>query len=240
MKKKKVIIHPDTEFLSGPNSRGKEFLFLLRVFWQFLNGFRKLHFVGPCITVFGSARFTEENEHYQNARTLGRKLSEMGFAVMTGGGPGIMEAANRGAHEAGGKSIGCSIELPHEQKTNPYVTREVKFKYFFIRKVLLIKYSYAFIVMPGGFGTLDELFETITLIQTGILNDFPVVMIGKEYYKDINEMVDKMIVEKTISEKDKDLLHFTDDLDEATEYIRQFIHNNYKVKRKSSWILGEN
>ena len=240
MKKKKVIIHPDTEFLSGPNSRGKEFLFLLRVFWQFLNGFRKLHFVGPCITVFGSARFTEENEHYQNARTLGRKLSEMGFAVMTGGGPGIMEAANRGAHEAGGKSIGCSIELSHEQKTNPYVTREVKFKYFFIRKVLLIKYSYAFIVMPGGFGTLDELFETITLIQTGILNDFPVVMIGKEYYKDINEMVDKMIVEKTISEKDKDLLHFTDDLDEATEYIRQFIHNNYKVKRKSSWILGEN
>ena len=237
--KEKIIIHPDTQFLSGPNSRGKEFLFLIRVFLQFLNGFRKLHFVGPCITVFGSARFKEDNIHYQNARELGKRLSEMGFAVMTGGGPGIMEAANRGAFEVGGVSIGCNIQLPHEQSTNPYVTREVKFKYFFVRKVLLIKYSYAFVVMPGGFGTLDELFETITLIQTGILNNFPVVLIGKEFYKDIQEMVDKMIAEGTISPHDTNLLFFTDDIQEATAYIRQFIRDNYKIKRKASWLLGE-
>lgn len=235
----KIIIHPDTQFLSGPNSRGKEFLFLIRVFLQFLNGFRKLHFVGPCITVFGSARFKEDNIHYQNARELGKRLSEMGFAVMTGGGPGIMEAANRGAFEVGGVSIGCNIQLPHEQSTNPYVTREVKFKYFFVRKVLLIKYSYAFVVMPGGFGTLDELFETITLIQTGILNNFPVVLIGKEFYKDIREMVDKMIAEGTISPQDTNLLFFTDDIQEATAYIRKFIRDNYKIKRKASWLLGE-
>lgn len=237
--KEKIIIHPDTQFLSGPNSRGKEFLFLIRVFFQFLNGFRKLHFVGPCITVFGSARFKEDNIHYQNAREMGKRLSEMGFAVMTGGGPGIMEAANRGAFEVGGVSIGCNIQLPHEQSTNPYVTREVKFKYFFVRKVLLIKYSYAFVVMPGGFGTLDELFETITLIQTGILNNFPVVLVGKEFYKDIQEMVDKMIAEGTISPHDTNLLFFTDDIQEATAYIRQFIRDNYKIKRKASWLLGE-
>ncbi len=234
-----VIIRSDTQFLSGPNSRGKEFLFLIRVFFQFLNGFRKLHFVGPCITVFGSARFSEDNIYYQQARELGKRLAEMGFAVMTGGGPGIMEAANRGAYEAGGKSIGCNIVLPHEQKTNPYVKREVKFKYFFVRKVLLIKYSYAFVVMPGGFGTLDELFETITLIQTGILNNFPVVLIGKEFYKDIQAMVDKMVVEGTISQEDTQLLFFTDDISEATDYIRTFINDNYKVKRKAFWLLGE-
>lgn len=234
-----VIIRSDTQFLSGPNSRGKEFLFLIRVFFQFLNGFRKLHFVGPSITVFGSARFSEDNIYYQQARELGKRLAEMGFAVMTGGGPGIMEAANRGAYEAGGKSIGCNIVLPHEQKTNPYVKREVKFKYFFVRKVLLIKYSYAFVVMPGGFGTLDELFETITLIQTGILNNFPVVLIGKEFYKDIQAMVDKMVVEGTISQEDTQRLFFTDDISEATDYIRKFINDNYKVKRKAFWLLGE-
>lgn len=237
--KEKVLIYPDTEFLSGPNSRGKEFLFLLRVFYQFLNGFRKLHFMGPCITVFGSARFKEDNKYYQSARTLGQKLSEMGFAVMTGGGPGIMEAANRGAFEVGGQSIGCSIKLPKEQLSNPYLTREVKFKHFFIRKVLLIKYSYAFVVLPGGFGTLDELFETITLIQTGILNNFPVVLIGKEFFSEVNAMVDTMIKEGTISPQDKNLLFYTDDIQEATEYIRKFITENYKVKRKAAWWLGE-
>lgn len=234
-----VIIHPDKEFLSGPNSRGKEFLFILRVFFQFLNGFRKLHFIGPCITVFGSARFNEDHVHYQQAQTLGRKLSEMGFAVMTGGGPGIMEAANRGAFEAGGKSIGCNIVLPHEQLPNPYLTKEVTFKYFFVRKVLLIKYSYAFVVMPGGFGTMDELFETVTLIQTGILNNFPVVLIGKEFFKDIREMVDVMVQEGTVSPEDLNLLYYTDDLEDATAHIRKFIKENYKVKRKASWLLGE-
>jgi len=235
----KRIIQADSQFLSGPNSRGKELLFLVKVFFQFIRGFRKLHFIGPCVTVFGSARFNEVNPYYQQARTMGQLLSEMGFAVMTGGGPGIMEAANRGAYEAGGKSIGCTIKLPKEQSSNPYMTRIVDFDYFFIRKVLLTKYSYAFVVMPGGFGTLDELFETVTLIQTGILHNFPVVIMGKEYYTDILEMINKMISEKTISPDDQHLILFTDDVNEACEHIRSFINTNYIVKIKASWILGE-
>ncbi len=238
--KEKVVIHSETEFLSGANSRGREFFFLLRVFWEFLNGFRKLHFIGPCITVFGSARFTEDNIHYQRARDIGRKFSEMGFAVMTGGGPGIMEAANRGASEAGGKSIGCNIVLPHEQASNPYLTKEVTFKYFFVRKVLLIKYSYAFVVLPGGYGTMDELFETLTLIQTGILHNFPIVLVGKDFFKDIKVMVDTMVQEKTISPEDVNLIYYTDDIQDAADHIRTFIGANYKVKRKALWWLGEN
>jgi len=238
--KNKRILNVDSQFLSGPNSRGKELLFLIKAFFQFIKGFRKLHFIGPCVTVFGSARFTEENQNYQNAREIGKALAEMGFAVMTGGGPGIMEAANRGAYESGGRSIGCTIKLPREQVSNPYMTRVVDFDYFFVRKVLLTKYSYAFVVMPGGFGTMDELFETLTLIQTGILHNFPVVIMGKDYYQDIWEMIQKMIAEKTISPNDQHLIKFTDNLDEALEHIRNFINLNYKVKVKASWILGEN
>lgn len=234
------IFNTNSQFLAGPNSRGREFVFLIKVFFQFLRGFRKLHFVGPCVTVFGSARFTETNEYYQQAREMGKLLSEMGFAVMTGGGPGIMEAANRGAYNAGGQSIGCTIKLPKEQASNPFMTRIVDFDYFFVRKVLLTKYSYAFVVMPGGFGTLDELFETLTLIQTGILHNFPVVIMGKEFYKDIIEMIEKMIDAKTISPDDQHLIKFTDDPKEACEHIRSFIHKNYKIKYKASWILGEN
>ncbi|MBK8346585.1 MAG: TIGR00730 family Rossman fold protein [Saprospiraceae bacterium] len=235
----KRIINAESQFLSGPNSRGKEFLFLVKVIVQFFRGFRKLHFVGPCVTVFGSARFNEVNPYYQQARDIGYQLSQMGFAVMTGGGPGIMEAANRGAHDAGGLSIGCTIKLPKEQVNNPFMTKIVHFDYFFIRKVLLTKYSYAFVVMPGGFGTLDELFETLTLIQTGILHNFPVVIVGKTFYKDIMEMVLKMIEEKTISPTDEKLILFTDSTEEAMNHIRSFIHQNYKIKYKASWILGE-
>lgn len=235
----KRIINAESQFLSGPNSRGKEFLFLVKVIVQFFRGFRKLHFVGPCVTVFGSARFNEVNPYYQQARDIGYQLSQMGFAVMTGGGPGIMEAANRGAHDAGGLSIGCTIKLPKEQVNNPFMTKIVHFDYFFIRKVLLTKYSYAFVVMPGGFGTLDELFETLTLIQTGILHNFPVVIVGKTFYKDIMEMVLKMIEEKTISSTDEKLILFTDSTEEAMNHIRSFIHQNYKIKYKASWILGE-
>ena len=150
-----------------------------------------------------------------------------------------MEAANRGAYEVGGKSIGCNIILPHEQASNPYLTKEVTFKYFFVRKVLLIKYSYAFVVMPGGFGTMDELFETLTLIQTGILNNFPVVLIGKDFFNDIKEMVDVMVEEGTISPEDVDLIYYTDDIQDATDHIRTFIGKNYKVKRKAFRWLGE-
>ena len=233
------IFHPDEQFLAGPNSRGKELFFLFKVLLQFFRGFRRLHFIGPCVTVFGSARFADNNIYYQKARSLGSALSQLGFAVMTGGGPGIMEAANRGAFEAGGKSIGCTIKLPKEQKSNPYMTRVVDFDYFFIRKVLLTKYSYAFVVLPGGYGTLDELFETLTLIQTGILHNFPVVIMGKEYYTDIFEMIERMLDEKTISPNDQNLIKFTDDVDDAISHIKSFIDKNYKIKYKASWILGE-
>ncbi|MFZ1751686.1 MAG: TIGR00730 family Rossman fold protein [Saprospiraceae bacterium] len=235
----KRLIHADSQFLSGPNSRGRELLFVVKVFFQFINGFRKLHFTGPCITVFGSARFSEDHQEYKTARSLGNQLSELGFAVMTGGGPGIMEAANRGAFENGGQSIGCTIKLPKEQSSNPYMTKVVDFDYFFVRKVLLTKYSYGFVVMPGGFGTLDELFETVTLIQTGILHHFPIVIMGTSYFQDIKEMIDKMIVEKTISPNDIHLIKFTDDIKEATDHISEYINKNYKVKYKASWILGE-
>jgi len=236
---KKAFLDPDSQFLAGPNSRGKEFIFLVRVFFQFLNGFRKLHFMGPCITVFGSARFTEDNIYYQKARELGRQLGELGFVIVTGGGPGIMEASNRGAMDAGAYSVGCTIKLPREQQSNPYLTRTIEFDHFFVRKVLLVKYSYAFVVMPGGFGTLDELFETLTLIQTGTLHNFPVVIIGKEYYKDVREMIDKMIAEKTISPDDQHLILFTDEVSEAVEHIMNYIRVNYKVSYKPWWLLGE-
>jgi len=235
----KPILNHESQFLSGPNSRGREFMFVLRVGYQFLRGFRKLHFIGPAITVFGSARFKEDNQYYQKARMLGGELVNLGFAVITGGGPGIMEAANRGAFEAGGSSIGCTIKLPREQNNNAYMTKFVPFEFFFIRKVLLTKYSYAFVVMPGGFGTLDELFETLTLIQTGILHKFPVVIMGTEFYKDVVEQIDVMITEGTISSDDKHLIKFTDDVQEASDHIFQFINKNYKIRPKSWWILGE-
>jgi uncharacterized protein (TIGR00730 family) len=166
-------------FLEGPHSRGSEFLFSLRIFREFIRGFRTLHFVGPCVTVFGSARFTEDHPYYILARDFGRNLASLGFTVMTGGGPGVMEAANRGAKDAKGMSVGCNITLPVEQTPNPYLDRWVRFDHFFVRKVLLIKYSYAFIIMPGGFGTSDELFETLTLIQTGKISHFPVIIVGR-------------------------------------------------------------
>jgi uncharacterized protein (TIGR00730 family) len=233
------IINAESHFLSGPDSRGREFLFLIKVFFQFLRGFRYLHFIGPCITVFGSARFSNENRYYRQAYDIGKMLAKMGFGVVTGGGPGIMEAANKGAKEAGGVSVGCTIKLPKEQEHNAYIDTIVDFDYFFIRKVLLTKYSYAFIVFPGGFGTLDELFETLTLIQTGTLHNFPVVIVGKEYFHEIRAMIDKMIAEKTISPDDEHLILFTDDLDEAEAHIRQYIRSHYKIVRKPLWWLGE-
>lgn len=236
------VINTKLQFLEGPDSRGKELTFLFRAMRQLFRGFRKLHFVGPCISVFGSARFDENHPDYIKAREIGALISSMGFSVMTGGGPGIMEAANRGAHESGGYSVGCSIKLPNEQGENPYMHKSVKFDYFFIRKVLLLKYSYAFVVMAGGFGTLDELFETVTLIQTGILADFPVVVIGTDYYKDVLEQIDKMLEEETISPQDRDLILFTDNIDEAMSHIKKYISKNYEIKAKSAkplWWLGE-
>lgn len=227
-------------FLEGPRSRAFEFFFVIRVLWEFIKGFRSLHFVGPCITVFGSARFKENHEYYKMAYEVGKKLAEAGVTVMTGGGPGIMEAANRGAFENGGISVGCNIELPFEQEANPYMHRWVTIKYFFVRKVLLVKYSFAFVVMPGGMGTMDEFFETLTLIQTGIIKDFPVVLIGKKYFEPLNVMLAKMLESGTISEKDLKLVLVTDDIDEANRYIQEYVIRNFHVsRRRPSRLLRE-
>jgi uncharacterized protein (TIGR00730 family) len=227
--KKRRKIHT---FLQGPQSRETEFFFALKVWWEFISGFRSLHFIGPSITVFGSARFEEDHFYYKAAREFSEKISELGFAIITGGGPGIMEAANRGAFERGGLSIGCNIILPKEQIENPYLDRYVNFSYFFVRKVLLVKYSFGFAIFPGGFGTLDELFETLTLIQTKKIEEFPVVLFGKEYWKPILDMMDKMTEEGTILEEDLSLFLVTDSVDEAVEYIRNQTFNKFEIQKK--------
>ncbi len=243
--KKQPLINPNEPvFLEGPNNRASELWYAIKVLWEFVRGFRALHFVGPCITVFGSARFKEGHRYYEAAQVLsGRISSELGFTIMTGGGPGIMEAANRGAREAGGPSVGCNITLPQEQSANPYLDKFVNIRYFFVRKVLLIKYSYAFVIMPGGFGTMDEFFEVLTLVQTGKLDDFPIVVMGMDYYQPLLDYIKFMAEQGTISPKDLDLLLFTDDTDAALEHIRQFISVNYKVVKRRrllpSWWLFE-
>jgi uncharacterized protein (TIGR00730 family) len=209
-------------FLQGPRRRLEEAARVLRIGLEFIRGFRALHFVGPCVTVFGSARFGPEHRYYAMARALSARVSKLGFTIMTGGGPGIMEAANRGARDAGGPSIGCNIQLPHEQQPNPYVDRFVEFRYFFVRKVMLVKYSHAFIVLPGGFGTLDELFEAVTLIQTGKIRNFRVVLVGLDYWGPMLDFIrTRMVAEGTISAEEALLLHPTDDLDEAAAIIER-------------------
>ncbi len=240
-KKNEPIIPPKEHvYLEGPKSRGYELAFAWRVFWQFIKGFRTLHFVGPCITVFGSARFKEDHEYYNCAREFGKRIAEMGFTTMTGGGPGIMEAANRGAYENNGMSVGCNIQLPFEQSANKYLHKSITFEHFFVRKTLLIKYSYAFIIMPGGFGTMDELFETLTLVQTKTITSFPIVLFGKEFYNELMEVMHHMADKGTISKEDMSLVLLTDDVTEAMDHIRLYIQQNYKIKpRRQSWWLLE-
>ncbi len=237
----KILNPSEFEYLEGPKSRSSEFLFGLNVFFEFIKGFRAMHFIGPCITVFGSARFKEGHIYYEKAREVGKLISEMGFTTMTGGGPGVMEAANRGAFEHGGRSVGVNIQLPHEQYPNEYLHKHVTLKYFFVRKVLLLKYSYAFVVLPGGWGTMDELFETLTLVQTGMIEGFPVVLIGTDYYGQLMDYLHFMEHQGTISGKDLELVKLTDDLTEATSHIRSFILENYQIKqrRKPLWWLFE-
>lgn len=223
----------EREFLSGPHSRYREFTFVVRVMMEFIRGFRVLHFVGPCITVFGSARFKEDHPHYDLARSVGARLADMGFTVMTGGGPGIMEAANRGAKEAGGTSIGLNIELPFEQHANPWLDVMVTFEHFFVRKVMLVKYSLGFVVLPGGFGTMDELFEAITLIQTKKITNFPIVLMGTEYYSEIVDSIrNRMVTEGTISKDDLDLFLVTDSLDEMEEFLRARVVKRFGLKQQ--------
>ena len=235
-----LIPSKEPVYLDGPKSRGYELSFAWRVFKQFIKGFRTLHFVGPCITVFGSARFKEDHPYYIKAREFGQRIAQLGFTTMTGGGPGIMEAANRGAFESNGMSVGCNIQLPFEQKGNPYMQKSVTFEHFFVRKTLLIKYSYAFIIMPGGFGTMDELFETLTLVQTKSITQFPVVLFGKEYYQPLLENIEWMAAQGTIAKEDMNLVLVTDDVNEAMDHIRKYITTNYKVKpRRRKWWLFE-
>lgn len=237
------MINSEIQFLDGPQSRFAEFRFTLNVLYQFIKGFRKLHFVGPCVAVFGSARFDEHHEYYKKARELSAEIAKLGFTIMTGGGPGIMEAANRGAKDVKGRSVGCNIILPFEQKENMYLDKSVNIKYFFVRKTLLIKYSYAFIVMPGGFGTMDEYYEALTLIQTGMLNQFPIIVFDKAFHKELIEHIDLMKSKGTISPKDLELCLFTDSVEEAIRHLKENAIQRFGLKqikpRKYKWWLFE-
>jgi uncharacterized protein (TIGR00730 family) len=231
-------------FLEGPRRRGSELIRLVRIMREFLIGFRTLHFVGPCVTVFGSARFKEDHPAYGMAREVSAAISKMGFTIMTGGGPGVMEAANRGARDAGGPSVGCNIELPFEQQPNPYLDTFIEFRYFFVRKVMLVKYSYAFVALPGGFGTMDELFEALTLVQTGKIRGFPVILMGTEYWAPLVGFIRQTMVERgTISPGDVDLFTVTDSVPEAVAAIERGAVNAFGLTRrraiKRRWWLGE-
>ena len=231
----------EIRFLEGPRSRWDNFKFVVDIALEFIRGFRALHFSGPCVAVFGSARFTESNPYYAMTRQLSAEIAKLGFTIMTGGGPGLMEAANRGARDVGGRSVGCNIVLPMEQDPNPYLDKWVNIRYFFVRKTLLIKYSYAFVIVPGGFGTLDELFEAVTLIQTGKIKDFPVIIFGREFHQELVEHIEKMRQLKTISETDLQLFLVTDSIDEAVELLRKTIKKFglTQAKRTPSRLLGE-
>ena len=209
----------DRDFLMYARTPEHEEARLRHIAEEIVSGFEALYDLGPAVSVFGSARFGEEHPYYRQGVEVGRELVKAGFAVITGGGPGIMEAANRGAHEANGVSVGCNIVLPHEQQPNPYVDKAVEFHYFFVRKVMLVKYSCAFIIMPGGFGTLDEMFEAATLIQTGKMGPFPVVCFGTEYWQGLIELIRQLVDAGTVQEEELGFLQFTDSPKEAVELV---------------------
>ena len=239
----KVTSSPEERvFLEGPHSRGSELLRALRIFAELIHGFRSLHFMGPCITVFGSARFPETHPYYQLTRELGAKIAEAEFTVLTGGGPGLMEAANRGAKDAHGVSVGCNIILPKEQKPNPYLDKFVEFRYFFVRKIMLVKYSYGFIAVPGGFGTLDELFEVATLIQTGKIESFPVVLLGVEYWSPLLRFLrESLLLNGAIDAGDLEQILVTDSPSEAVSFVqkRATEHFGLRYVRRPQKLLFE-
>ena len=210
----------DLRLLEGEQGVFQDIVRSIRIWAEFMKGFRTFRSLGPCVTVFGSARFAEDHVYYKLAREVGAELGRQGFAVMTGGGPGVMEAANRGAREVGAKSVGCNIHLPEEQTPNAYLDLWAEFHHFFVRKVMLVKYSRAFVLMPGGFGTLDEIFETFTLIQTGKIQNFPVVVLGRDYWKTLRPFLrDTMVTTGTIDEADLDLVYQADDPVDAVNFI---------------------
>jgi uncharacterized protein (TIGR00730 family) len=215
-----AAVPADEALLSRSDDLLQDFDRAFRMFHEFVTGCRALYDVGLAVTVFGSARFDEHHRYYRLARDLGRALAERKYAVVTGGGPGIMEAANRGAREGGGLSIGCNIILPHEQQPNPYLDRVVNFDYFFVRKVMLVKYSEAFVLMPGGYGTLDEIFETVTLVQTGKIRHFPIVAMGRDYWQGMLDFIsDTMFREGAAAEGEVGGFLVTDSVAEAVDHI---------------------
>lgn len=213
-------VKSEIKFLRGPQSRWDELKFSIKVLFEFVKGFRALHFVGPCVTFFGSARFHEDDDCYKLTRQAAGEVAKLGFTVMTGGGTGLMEAANRGARDVGGRSVGCNIILPREQKPNSYLDKFVNIRYFFVRKTLLIKYSFAFIVVPGGFGTMDEFFEALTLTQTHKIQQFPIIVLDRAFHKELLEHIELMKRKRTISPEDLNLILVTDSIDEAIRFIK--------------------
>lgn len=234
----------EVKFLQGPQSRGFELARALSIFFELMRGFRSFHFLAPCVTVFGSARFGAGTPYYGLARDVGQRLARAGFTVMTGGGPGLMEAANRGARDVGGISVGCNIELSREQRPNAYLDRWITFRHFFVRKLMLVKYSYAFIAMPGGFGTLDEVFEVATLIQTEKIRQFPLILMGREYWEPLKLFLhDRLLRGGMIDPLDYDRLQVTDSAEEAVQCVteialRQF-QLTYGPRARRRWFLWE-
>lgn len=217
---KQIADPTEKQFLEGPRSKLAEFFSALQIFREIIVGFRQFHDIAPCVTAFGSARIKEGDPYYELARTTAHRIASMGVTVMTGGGPGIMEAANRGAREAGGLSLGANIILPFEQTPNPYLDEYIDFKYFFVRKLMLTKYSCAFLIFPGGFGTLDEVFEILTLIQTGKVENFPVIIMGTDYWRRMGSFIeDSLLKHQMIEPEDIERLVLTDDPDHAAHCV---------------------
>jgi uncharacterized protein (TIGR00730 family) len=220
--------HPansEAELLRRTDDLLTDFDRAVRVFNEFVGGCRALHDLGPAVSVFGSARFGENHRYYALAREVGRELARRRFTVITGGGPGIMEAASRGARESGGVTVGCNITLPHEQRSNPYLDRSMTFDYFFVRKIMLVKYSVGFIVLPGGYGTLDEVFETITLLQTGKIRHFPIVAMGRDYWQRMLDFIfETMFREGTAEESELRAALVTDSVTEAADHIERVVY----------------
>jgi uncharacterized protein (TIGR00730 family) len=235
-----TVSRSDLEF-SPMQTRRASMRTLVAVAGELFRGFRRLHFLGPCVTIFGSARLGDGTTAYAVTRLLASRLAARGFTIVTGGGPGLMEAANRGAREVGGTSVGCTIRLPNEQRGNDFLDLRVDFEWFFTRKFMLLRYSYAFVVMPGGFGTLDELFEALTLVQTGKLKGFPIVVMGDEYWSPLRDQLETMVAAGTIAAKDLELVLFTDDPARAVEHIEHHAVRRFGLERRLAPIrlLGE-
>ena len=220
------MTNSEIKFLAGPQNRWRDFKYAFSVMMQFIKGFRNLHFVGPCVTIFGSARFKEDHIYYKQTQKIAAEIAKLGFTIMTGGGPGIMEAANRGAREVGGRSVGCNIVLPFEQSHNPYIDNDknLNHRYFFVRKVMFVKYAQGFVVLPGGFGTLDEAFEVLTLMQTKKITPVPVILVGTAFWSGLKEWITTVMLEKenNIHPDDLDLIPIMDDPDDVVNYINEF------------------